>query len=191
MALVAVVAVAWWIGSRVGDDDSAPTVSARPTSPVTARVTPARVPRPASAFAMKVTYVYDGDTIQAAVVAPNQVVTTDRPIRIRLIGIDAPEAKPPAECWGAEATAWLRAHMPAGTTIWAAPDRDSWDDYGRRLFDIWTADGFVNLRLAREGQARSLRVWPNVAYAEPIAAAERQAATQRRGLWRSCASGAR
>lgn len=166
-----------------------PTPSAQPTSAVTPPATPGRVPRPGNAFAMKVTYVYDGDTIQAAVVKPNKIVTTDKPIRIRLIGVNAPEAKPPAECWGPEATAWLRAKLPIGTRIWAAPDRDSWDDYGRRLFNVWTDTQFIDLQLARLGQARALRVWPNDTHYKRILAAEQSAAAEKRGLWGTCATG--
>lgn len=158
---------------------------ATPPTPRPASATPPVLP-PTSAFAMTVTYVYDGDTVQATVDQANEIVTTTGPIRIRLIGVDAPEMTPEPQCGAEEATDWLRATLPVGATIQVAPDRDSWDDYGRRLFNVWTGDRFVNLDLVGEGQATTLRIWPNVGHAEVLSAAEQRAAAAERGLWSTC-----
>lgn len=143
--------------------------------------------RPAAAFPMTVRYVDDGDTLQLQHAAPNAVVTMTNPIRVRLIGVDTPEAKPTAQCWSREATAALRALAPVGSTVWVAPDRDTWDDHGRRLFSVWTDDGrFVEGELVSSGAATAIRVWPNVANHPYLSALEEHAVAARAGRWGSC-----
>ncbi len=143
--------------------------------------------RPDDAFPLTVRYVYDGDTIQAQMQSPNDVVTTANPIRIRLIGIDTPEGTPTPECWADEARTHLTSILPEGATVWAAPDRDSWDDYGRRLFYLWTSDGaFINYDLVAAGDAEAIRVWPNVAHYDLFVAAESAARTAGAGQWGAC-----
>lgn len=143
--------------------------------------------RPADAFPLTVVSVYDGDTIQARMHEPNDVVTTANPIRIRLIGIDAPEGTPSPECWADNARAQLAALLPEGSTVWAAPDTDTWDDYDRRLFNLWTDDGrFVNLELVASGDAEVMRVWPNVAFDDLLVAAEEGAVASGAGQWGVC-----
>lgn len=145
--------------------------------------------KPADAFALEVLYVYDGDTIQARMIAPNDVVTTANPIRIRLIGVDTPEGTPTPECWADEARTHLATLLPEGSTVWAAPDRDTWDDYDRRLFYLWTDDGrFVNHELVTAGDAEAIRVWPNVAHVDLLAQAQAAAEASGAGRWGACAS---
>ncbi|MFC8682819.1 thermonuclease family protein [Microbacterium ureisolvens] len=144
-------------------------------------------PRPTHAFALTVTHVYDGDTIEAQVVQPNDIVTTTDPIRIRLIGIDTPEGTPTPECWADEARTHLSELLAEGSTFWAAPDVDTWDDYDRRLLHVWTYDGrFVSHELVAAGDAEVMRVEPNVAYADLLAAAQAEAEASGIGLWTAC-----
>jgi len=159
-----------------------------PSLPGGATRVPSAAPvRPAAAFAMTVRYVYDGDTLQLQRDRSNSVVTTTNPIRVRLIGVDTPETKPTAQCWSAEATAALRALAPVGSRIWVAPDRDSWDDYGRRLFSAWTDDGrFIEGELVASGAAKAIRVWPNVTNHPYLAGLEERAAADRKGQWGRC-----
>lgn len=143
--------------------------------------------RPADAFALTVAYVYDGDTVSAQMVAPNDVVTTANPIRIRLIGVDTPEGTPSPECWADEARGHLADMLPEGTTVWAAPDRDTWDDYRRRLFYLWTDDGrFVNYELVAAGDAEAIRIRPNVAHYDLLAGAQAAARAAAVGRWAAC-----
>jgi micrococcal nuclease len=131
--------------------------------------------------------VYDGDTIEARMQSANDVVTTERPIRIRLIGVDTPEGTPSPECWADEARTHLAQLLPEGSTIWAAPDVDTWDDYDRRLFYLWTDDGrFVNHELVAAGDARALRVWPNVEHEDLLAGAQARAEASGAGRWGAC-----
>jgi endonuclease YncB( thermonuclease family) len=173
-ALVALVI--WLFLSTAETGDAAPTSTA------------ASAPeRPADAFPLTVLYVYDGDTIQARMLQPNDVVTTSHPIRIRLIGIDTPEGTPTPECWADEARSHLAALLPEGSTVWAAPDRETWDDYDRRLFNLWTDEGaFVTLELVTAGDAEAMRVWPNVAHHELLAGAQAEAEASGAGRWGAC-----
>ena len=144
-------------------------------------------PRPADAFPLTVQYVFDGDTIEARTRRPNEIVTTTDPIRIRLIGVDTPEGTPTPECWAEEARSHLSELLPEGSTVWAAPDRETWDDYGRRLFNLWTDDGrFVNHELVTAGDAEAIRVRPNVAYFDLLSAAQAEAEASGAGRWGAC-----
>lgn len=148
---------------------------------------PAAPPRPDDAFPLTVLYVYDGDTIQARMQQPDDVVTTSNPIRIRLIGIDTPEGTPTPECWADEARTHLAELLPEGSTVWAAPDRDTWDDFDRRLFNLWTVDGaFVSLELVIAGDAEAIRVWPNVAHYDLLVDAQARAEASGSGRWGAC-----
>jgi micrococcal nuclease len=123
--------------------------------------------------------VVDGDTI-----------IVDR-VRVRLIGIDAPESvKPnsPVECYGPESSVELHRLLPAGTRVRLEPDLDRKDRYGRTLAYVWRLDPplDVDVELARLGFARVLTIRPNVAHRAEIAAAVAAAKRAHRGLWRAC-----
>lgn len=176
LVFAAAVAAAVWVvpplrGTGGGSFSSAPAVPERPDD----------------AFALTVDRVVDGDTLRATVLVPNEVVTTNDSIRIRLIGIDTPELTPAAECGADAARAHLQSLLPDGARVWASIDRDSWDRYNRRLFLLWTDDGtFVNHDLVAAGHAVAMPVRPNLAYADLFAAAEGEARASNRGGWGSC-----
>lgn len=178
----------WNLGRRMPWPDLPRPVP--PPEPVAER--PAAAPadeqgRPDDAFRLTVTYVYDGDTIEARVDEPNGAVATTAPIRIRLIGIDAPEGTPTPECGADEARTHLAQLLPEGTTVWAAPDTELRDRYDRWLFNLWTDEGrFVNVELVAAGHAESMRVWPNVGFDEQLADAEAEAAASDAGQWGTC-----
>ncbi|MCW3492456.1 thermonuclease family protein [Microbacterium sp. SSM24] len=183
LGAAALIAVAIWVSQSIdepGDAAPGPSATAAPDGP-------AAPERPAAAFPLTVLYVYDGDTIQARMQQPNDVVTTANPIRIRLIGVDTPEGTPTTECWADEARAHLAQLLPEGSTVWAAPDRDTWDDYDRRLFNLWTENGaFVNLELVAAGDAEAIRVRPNVAFYDLLASAQAEAEASGAGRWGAC-----
>ena len=131
---------------------------------------------PAGADVITVQRVVDGDTL----------VTADG-TRVRLIGIDAPEAHPEPECGADAATARLRELAPEGARLRAVADREDLDRYDRELRYLWTADGtFVNEALVAEGHAETIRVAPNTRYAERFADAEAAARAQGAGRWGTC-----
>jgi len=139
------------------------------------------------AFAMTVVEIVDGDTVRAAIDRSNDVVTTTNPISVRLVGIDTPETYPDEECFGPEAQDALATLIPVGTTVLVAPDVDSWDDYNRRLFYMWTEDElFVNGILALGGYADVRSYPPNTTLQDELQAAEDDAKANDRGLWAAC-----
>jgi micrococcal nuclease len=153
----------------------APRGRPRPTTATTATM-----PAPTATRAL-VAYVIDGDTII--------VTARARRTRVRLLGLDAPEATRRRGCYGARATAGLRSMLPTGTAILLAVDRRRVDPYGRALGYVWRADGvFVNRDLIRRGYATTLFLPPAGSYRGELAAAEALARSARAGLWRACRS---
>jgi len=110
-----------------------------------------------------------------------------RRVRVRLLGLDAPEDTRRRGCFGAQATAALRRLLPEGAAILVAVDQRRADPYGRALGYVWRADGtFVNQALVRRGYATTLFLPPAGPYRAELAAAEALARTARAGLWRAC-----
>ncbi|HXF83264.1 MAG TPA: thermonuclease family protein [bacterium] len=135
----------------------------------------------------------DGDTVRAAVGASV--------VRIRLIGIDAPETSAGERAWrqGAElkhdvatvvalgqlAKAAAERLAPAGAAVQVELDVQTHDRYGRLLAYLWRRDGrMVNEELVRAGYAMVLTIPPNVKYADRFLRAQREARTAGRGLWK-------
>jgi micrococcal nuclease len=155
-----------------GDQSASPARS--PMGPI------ARPPRAAPA---RVVHVIDGDTIIVAARA--------RRLRVRLLGIDAPEDTRRRGCFGSQATTALRRMLPAGVTVRLAVDRRRADPYGRALGYVWRAGGaLVNRVLVRRGYATTLFLPPDGPYRTELAAAQAQARAARTGLWRACRRGA-
>lgn len=102
---------------------------------------------------------------------------TQKTVRIRLNGIDAPEKK--QDFYRVSKSAL--ADMLAGKTIRVAVTGS--DRYGRVLGEVYTPDNdsSVNLRLVARGLA-----WHFTRYSAnaALAAAEKRARSQRLGLWR-------
>jgi micrococcal nuclease len=183
IAVVAVTAVVWLSSVRDGvTGDSSP--GEWGLAPTAGSGIPSR---PDGAFPLTVTYVYDGDTIQARMQRTNDILPTSEPVRIRLIGIDTPEGTPSPECWADEARAHLSALLPEGATVWAAPDRETRDRYDRLLFNLWTDDGtFVNHELVAAGDAEAMAIRPNIAYFDLLRAAQARAEASGAGRWGAC-----
>jgi endonuclease YncB( thermonuclease family) len=131
----------------------------------------------------EVVRVVDGDTLVTRMAG--------RRLRVRLIGVDAPEiarrSAVPGECFGTDARAALRRLAPRGSVLKITPDRERRDAYGRELRYAWTVGGvFVNAALMRHGYARAMMVPPNDRYNELFRAAESAAHQARLGLWSEC-----
>jgi micrococcal nuclease len=160
---------------------AAPEGPAARTSAVTL---PTGMPEPpGDAFVATVERVVDGDTFVA--------VRDGRRVRVRLIGVDAPESvKPdaPVECYGREASALLTRLLPAGGEVRAAYQTDQHrDPNGRDLWDVWLPDGrFLQAVLVRDGAADARRYQPQVAHAEYLDSLERLAREAGEGLHGSC-----
>ena len=118
--------------------------------------------------------VVDGDTIDVKPAAGGDTM------RIRLIGIDAPESVNPDESKntedGREASAWLKGSLPKGTRVWLVKDVSDSDKYGRYLRYVWVADpneadadpakDMLNALIVANGHAVAKDFPPDTAYSQ-------------------------
>ena len=119
-----------------------------------------------------VTRVVDGDTAILAGVG-----------RSRFIGVDTPEVFGGRECFGSEASEFVKGIL-TGRRVRYAIGAEPRDRYGRALVYIWLQDGrFLNELLVTRGYARPLAIAPNVRYAGRFERRAREAREARRGLW--------
>ncbi len=132
---------------------------------------------PVAPRACRVDRVVDGDTFYCR-----------DGLRVRLLGIDAPERSQGAAYGRARGA--LAALLPRGAEVrregdaaeGAAPGEDR---YGRRLAWVWRGETLVNEQLVREGWAVRYTGGPVRRFQPRLRAAERAAREARAGLWRS------
>jgi micrococcal nuclease len=125
--------------------------------------------------------VIDGDTLVADIAGSAEA--------IRLIGIDTPEVAhhdEPGECFGAEASAYLTALLPPGSTVTLLRDSEARDRYGRLLAYVRVGDIMVNVAIVEQGFAETLSIAPNTSLAAQFSQAQREAKAAGRGLWTAC-----
>jgi len=123
-----------------------------------------------------VTRVIDGDTIECR----------QRGIRVRLLGIDAPELSQGR--FGAGARQALAGLTPVRAKVDLELDVETTDRYGRVLAYVWTRDStFVNAEMLRSGYAVLYTKSPNVKHIETLTAAAQEARRARAGLWATSA----
>jgi micrococcal nuclease len=126
-----------------------------------------------------VTKVTDGDTLKLTGLGST-----------RLIGVDTPEVYGGVECYGREASAFVKREVPPGTRVRYELGVDPRDRYDRALAYVWLPDGrFLNLMLVQHGYAQVLTIPPNVDHADRFVAAQRKARASERGLWSPAACG--
>jgi micrococcal nuclease len=115
----------------------------------------------------RVETVHDGDTVTC-------LDAEGRPLKIRLVGIDAPEYGQP---FGDAARRALAAKLAGGLVRVEGTARDQ---HGRLLGRLWIDDRDLNAELVAEGWA-----WAFGGFVEDdkLMAAEAAARRQRRGLW--------
>ncbi len=138
--------------------------------------TNAAVSLPACDWA-RVISVHDGDTIRVSI--------DDGPyLRLRYIGIDAPEVGERAEPF-AEESAQLNRELVEGKEICLEKDVSDTDQYDRLLRYAWLADGrMVNEEILRAGLASVVTFRPDTKYHKsrlvPIEAFARE---RELGIW--------
>jgi micrococcal nuclease len=107
-------------------------------------------------------------------------------VRVRLVGIDAPEASPnrgPEDFPAGRARDYLTG-LIQGKTVRLEYDRERYDHSGRLLAYLFLPDGtLVNAALVRQGLARVHLHPPNIRFQEDLLAAQREAMAAGRGLW--------
>lgn len=125
----------------------------------------------------RVTYVFDGDTIEIAGGA-----------RVRYIGMNAPEIAHPtikAQCFGKEATDENKK-LVLGKIVTLVSDAGDKDVYGRLLRYVYVGNEFINDDLVRMGYAVAEPVKPNLKYAEEFYTDQLLAKKLKLGLWSAC-----
>ena len=130
---------------------------------------------------LAVTKVVDGDTFWAD-------DGTSKGVKIRLIGVDAPESrktfKKEVGYFGKEAKAYL-TNLLIGKSVRLEYDVNRTDQYGRTLAYVYLQDGtFVNADLVKNGYAMTLTIPPNVKYADEFVKLQEDARENNRGLWK-------
>ena len=108
-----------------------------------------------------------------------------------MLGIDTPEktgGPRPAECHGAEATAFTADLIPPGSTVALARDVESRDQYGRLLAYVFRASDelFVNHALVDSGHATAKFYDPNTSLRPQFTRAALTAQRDRLGFWSNC-----
>ncbi|MDW8272683.1 MAG: thermonuclease family protein [Chitinophagales bacterium] len=128
-----------------------------------------------------VTHVIDGDTFWAK--------NKTQKVKVRLIGIDAPEMRTGYNDVLNEAGVIARNFLESlilKKEIKMEYDIDTKDRHGRTLAYVFLNDGtFVNAELLKNGYARTLTVPPNVKYADVFSQLQKEAIIQKKGLWAS------
>lgn len=133
-----------------------------------------------------VTAHIDGDTIVVDIGTSTE--------RVRLLGIDTPElfSDGGPECGATQAAEFTAHGAPIGTSVELHRDVVPRDHYGRLLAVVTPIghDQSLNAALLRHGWAERLVIPPNVANDHMLTAAEREARSEKRGIWSLCAGAA-
>jgi len=118
--------------------------------------------------------VIDGDTI-----------VLDGDEKVRLIGVDTPEAKDPrkpVQYFGQEASEFTRI-LVEGKRVRLEFDQDRVDKYGRTLAYVYLEDGtFVNAEIIKQGYGFAYTQFP-FKYLEEFRGYEKEARENNRCLW--------
>lgn len=130
---------------------------------------------------LSVSKVVDGDTFWL-------INARGEEEKIRLIGVDSPEARNAGrvkkEYFGAESSAFAK-RMLDGKRVRLEYDVQRKDRYQRTLAYVYLEDGtFFNALLVREGYATVATFPPNVKYEKLFIRLQREARSQRKGLWK-------
>jgi micrococcal nuclease len=128
------------------------------------------------AFAERVVYVIDGDT-----------VVLDNHERVRLLGINAPEINSKyhrGEFFGKESQKYLKQRLE-GKEVTLKMGAETRDKYGRLLAYIYLPDGtFINEELVKMGYAETFRSKP-CEYREAFLKLEEEAKASQLGMWKA------
>jgi micrococcal nuclease len=130
---------------------------------------------------VEVVRIVDGDTLVVDGLEGQETV--------RLIGVDTPESvhpTQPVECFGIEASAFLKELLPSGSVVELEtdPSQGTHDRYGRRLAYVFLPGNTnVNKTIIEEGFGHEYTYQLPYAYQHEFKQAEKNAREQARGLW--------
>jgi micrococcal nuclease len=197
LLIIGVVVVAWLLDQQFGwglFPEQNATTTPRASQAVVQEwdgVTPAGLPT--TAEAATVVRVADGDTIT--------VDLGGEQYGVRLIGIDTPETYVARtgyrECWGQEASDFMKSLLPAGTTVFLDTDITDEDQYDRLLRYVWVDAGSVGLGpegealminevLVRDGYAIPYPYEPDTREQPRFNTAANAAEREDAGIWCAC-----
>jgi micrococcal nuclease len=126
----------------------------------------------------KITAVLDGDTVRA--------ILNNKRVTIRLIGIDAPETRPP-QCYSRQSSQALRTLVLNKTVALEADEVDK-DKFGRLLRYAYLDDGrMVNEEMIKGGFASTLLI-DNDKYIDQLTVVQEAAQAASLGMWGACAA---
>lgn len=132
---------------------------------------------PCGPASSRVVKVVDGDTLDL-----------DGDVRVRLLGVDAPEDDETSECFGPEATAWLHL-LIQDREVDLEYGEPCYDEYGRRLAWVLLRGRPLAELLVERGMACAWRPWDETrddARTARLLELEAIARRQLRGLWGAC-----
>lgn len=133
--------------------------------------------------------VIDGDTIEIDIDGVKEVV--------RLIGVDSPESVHPdknPEPFGKESSDFTKENLE-GINVYLEKDLEDRDKYDRLLRYVWIDmpesfnlneinEKLFNVKLLKEGYAKTLIIKPNVIYENIFKEIEEKAKLNQKGMWR-------
>lgn len=166
-----------------------PSPSSKPASSLSSEHDPSDSPTPdddSDQIADETTYsvvrVVDGDTIDVSL--------NGQTVRIRLIGINAPESvdpTKPTQCYGVEASEAAKKILDGEeVSLESDPSQDYKDKYWRLLRYVYLSDGTnFNQLMLSEGDAYEYTFIKPYKYQEEFKAAEQSARQAGKGLWSS------
>lgn len=105
-----------------------------------------------------------------------EVATNGQTMRVRLIGIDAPDLR--QQPWGQTAKAGLETMLQDKRVVIELDEQP--DEFGRRLAYIWYNDILVNEQLVKQGYALATLQGK---YAQRLRSAQQWARLMERGIW--------
>lgn len=131
----------------------------------------------------KVDMFVDGDTFWV-------LDKNSRRVKIRLIGIDAPEVKDvfkkKKHPFGIYSKQYLDSILTNNPYVKLTFDVDSLDQYGRTLAYVYLNDGtFLNENLVKNGYATLMTVPPNIKYENIFFEAQQYAREKNLGIWKT------
>jgi len=130
-------------------------------------------PASAATFSGEVVSILDGDTVE--------VLVNQRPVRVRLAEIDAPEirhgTRNPGQPFGERSRQSLAGMIFRQNVI---IDAEGTDQYGRTIGTIMEGNVNVNAEMVRLGMAW---VYRHYSHDPALIQLEQQARAERRGLW--------
>ena len=130
-------------------------------------------------FAGSVVRISDGDTLELAPVDPPGPTE-----KVRLLGIDAPAKGQPLYKEAGDALGAMTRSGPIRVEFERAGHGQR-DEYNRLLAYVFAGDKNLNLELVRQGWAVYSRKHGGERLAAELRAAEDEARTARRGVWKN------